>query len=147
MTRSKKLQPVVELARQETEQAVTKLAQVNRLLHQEQQQLHDLQNYRQEYLLRFRGADPLVMPARKAIELRNFLAQLDQAIALQEQQVKQFLTQATQQQQHWIKARSKQHAMQALLERYQQEETQRQERQEQRLSDEYSAQLWRRRNQ
>lgn len=145
MTRSKKLQPVVALARQETEQAVTKLAQANRLLHQEQLQLHDLQNYRQEYLQRFRGADPLVMPARKAIELRNFLAQLDQAIALQEQQVKQFLSQVMQHQQLWVKANSKQHAMQSLLERYQQEENQRQQRQEQRMSDEYSAQLWRRR--
>lgn len=146
MSRSKKLQPVVKLARQETEQAVIKLAQVNRLCHQEQRQLHDLQHYRQEYLQRFRGADPLVMPARKAIELRNFLAQLDQAIALQEQQVKQILAQVTHQQQQWTQARSKQHAMQSLLERYQQEETQRQQRQEQRLSDEYSAQLWRRRH-
>lgn len=146
MTRSQKLQPVVELARQETEKQVIQLAQANQQHNQAQKQLDDLRQYRQEYLQRFRQNDPLVMPARKALELRNFLMQLDQAIALQEEQVKQFLVQATQQQQQWIKARSKQLAMQTLLERYQQAEIQQQQRQEQRLNDEFSVQQWRRKN-
>ncbi len=144
MARAQKLIPVVDMARRETEQAQLQLADANRLLHQEQQQLQDLQQYRQQYLQRFRNADPQVMSARKAIELRSFLVQLDQAIQLQEKQVRQYLGQSQHKQQIWLQARSKQQAMETLMERYQQQDQQQQQRREQMLTDEFSAQLWRR---
>lgn len=144
MARAQKLIPVIDMARRETEQAQLQLSDVNRLLHQEQQQLQDLQHYRQVYLQRFRSADPQVMSARKAIELRSFLVQLDQAIQLQESQVRQFLSQSKHKQQIWLQARSKQQSMETLLERYQQEDMQQQQRREQLLTDEFSAQIWRR---
>ena len=144
MARAQKLIPVIDLARRETEQAQMQLADANRLLHQEQQQLQELQQYRQDYLQRFRSGDPQSMPARKAIELRSFLVQLDQAIQLQEKQVRQYLGQSQHKQQIWLQARSKQQAMETLMERYQQQDLQQQLRREQVLSDEYSVQLWRR---
>ncbi|MDT8310872.1 MAG: flagellar export protein FliJ [Methylophaga sp.] len=144
MTRAQKLIPVIAMARREAEQAQLQLADANRLLYQEQHQLQDLQHYRQQYLQRFRSADPQVMSARKAIELRSFLVQLDQAIQMQEKQVRQYLGQSQHKQQIWLQARSKQQAMETLLTRYQQQELQQQQRREQLLNDEYSAQLWRR---
>lgn len=144
MARAQKLIPVIDMARRETEKAQLQLAEANRLLHQEQQQLQDLQQYRQDYLQRFRSADPQAMPARKALELRGFLVQLDQAIQLQETQVRQFFTQSQHKQHTWLQARSKQQAMESLMERYQQQDLQQQQRREQLVSDEYSVQLWRR---
>jgi len=144
MARAQKLIPVIDMARRETEKAQLQLADANRLLHQEQQQLQDLQHYRQVYLQRFRSADPQIMTARKAIELRSFLVQLDQAIQLQESQVRQYLNQSEHKQQIWLQARSKQQAMETLMERYQQQDMQQQQRREQILTDEFSAQLWRR---
>ncbi len=144
MARAQKLIPVIDMARREVEKAQLQLADANRLLHQEQQQLQDLQHYRQVYLQRFRSADPQVMSARKAIELRSFLVQLDQAIQLQESQVRQYLGQSQHKQQIWLQARSKQQAMETLMERYQEQDMQQQQRREQMLTDEFSAQLWRR---
>ncbi len=144
MARAQKLIPVIDMARREVERAQLQLADANRLLHQEQQQLQDLQHYRQVYLQRFRSADPQVMSARKAIELRSFLVQLDQAIQLQESQVRQYLGQSQHKQQIWLQARSKQQAMETLMERYQEQDMQQQQRREQMLTDEFSAQLWRR---
>lgn len=144
MARAQKLIPVIDMARLQTEQAQLHLAEANRLLYQEQQQLQDLQHYRQEYLQRFRGSDPQKMPARKAIELRSFLVQLDQAIQLQEQQVRQYLSQTQNKQQIWLQARSKQQAVETLMTRYQQLERQGEQQREQRDNDEFSAQLWRR---
>ncbi|AFJ03485.1 Flagellar protein FliJ [Methylophaga frappieri] len=144
MTRAQKLLPVIELAKQDAEATQLKLAQANRQLHREQQQLHELQHYREEYLQRFRRVDPQIVSARKALDLRAFLVQLEQAIVLQEQQVQKQHNQVLQQQQAWRQARQKMQAMQTLMERYQQHEVLSASRREQVLNDEFSVSLWRR---
>lgn len=144
MARAQKLMPVINLARRETDQAQQQLTDANMLFNQEQRQLQDLQKYRQDYLQRFRTADQQTMSSKKALELRAFLMQLDQAIQLQETQVQKFQVQVQHKQQLWQQARNKQHAMETLMERYQREEQHQQQRKEQLASDEFSAQLWRR---
>lgn len=145
MSRADKLKPALEMAQRATEQALLTLSEANQALMRDQQQLAELQQYRDDYLQRFRQADPMIMKAQKQLELRAFMAQLDQAIRMQEQQVQETLQNAQHYHQQWLGVRSREHALESLLERYQQQAEQRALRQEQNTSDEQSTMLWRRR--
>jgi flagellar FliJ protein len=142
MSRTRKLDPVIDMARKSTESALARLGESNALLQQEQHQLDDLQRYREEYMQRFRHDDPMVMSARKALELRGFLAQLDQAIHAQQGQVERHRQQVQKQQQHWLEAKNKEQALDSLMARYQADEAQKQQRQEQRQNDEHTTAVW-----
>ncbi|THF49773.1 MAG: flagellar export protein FliJ [Methylophaga nitratireducenticrescens] len=146
MTRATKLIPVIEMAGRETDKAMQILVQANNVLERERNQLNDLLRYREEYLQQFRQGDALQMSARKAIDLRSFLAQLDHAIRLQQSHVEHCFKQTQEQQQLWLKARNKQRSIESLKQRYQAEADQRQQKQEQRLADEHTAMLWARKH-
>jgi len=145
MSRSRKLEPVIQMARKTTENELVKLGETNALLQQEQNQLDELKHYRDEYLLQFRQGDPSMMSAKKALDLRGFLAQLDQAIQAQQMQVNQSMTQVQNQQQQWLQAKNKEQAIDALMDRYQADEQQKQQRYEQRENDEHNNAIWLRR--
>ncbi|SFK10233.1 flagellar export protein FliJ [Methylophaga sulfidovorans] len=142
MSRSRKLDPVIEMARKATESELQKLGQQNALLQQEQFQLDDLLQYRAEYLARFRQDDPMVMTAKKALDLRSFLAKLDQAILSQESQVKSANQKVVQQQQLWLQARNKEQAIDALMARYEATELKKQLKREQAETDEHTNGVW-----
>ncbi|WP_438971103.1 flagellar export protein FliJ [Methylophaga sp.] len=146
MSRSRKLNPVIEMARKTTEDELIKLGETNALLQQEQGQLDDLINYRQDYLNRFRQGDPTLMSAKKALDLRAFLAQLDQAIQAQQNQVTQSETRVQHQQKNWMEAKNKEQAIDTLMERYKSDELHQQQRHEQRENDEHTNAMWLRRH-
>jgi flagellar FliJ protein len=138
----RKLDPVIDIARKRTESELVKLGQSNALLQHEQNQLDDLMQYRDDYLARFRRDDPLVMSAKKALELRGFLAQLDQAIHAQQLQVNQSQSLVDRQQQNWLQARNKEQALDSLMAKYQANEQHQQQRREQRDNDEHTTAIW-----
>ena len=146
MSRSRKLNPVIDVARKASETELIKLGETNALLQQDQNQLEDLVGYRQEYLNRFRQDDPTLMSAKKALDLRAFLAQLDQAIHAQQVQVSQSQTRVQHQQKNWLEAKNKEQAIDALMARYKVDELQQQQRHEQRENDEHTNAMWLRRN-
>ncbi len=143
MKRSKRLAPVVNIATKATDAALIKMGEANGAWLKEKQQLEELHHYKDEYLSRFRQGNTAVMSAQKVLELRGFLAQLDQTIQVQEQQVHIHYQQLEQQRGQWQKTRSKEQVMQSLVERYHDEETQVELKQEQHLSDEHNAIQWR----
>jgi len=145
MSRSRKLNPVIDMARKATENELVKLGATNALLQQERTQLDDLKSYRQEYLNRFRQDDPTLMSAKKALDLRAFLAQLDQAIEAQQTQVSQSQTIVQHQQNNWLEAKNKEQAIDTLMSRYKADEMQQQQRHEQRENDEHTNTMWLRR--
>jgi len=145
MKRSKRLTPVVDIAAKETEAALTKVGQANNAWVQDKHQLEELQRYKGEYLAKFRQGDTLVMSAQKVLELRSFLVQLDQAIQAQDYQVKERYLVLEQQRLVWQQARSKEQAMESLVERYQDEELHAESRQEQLENDERNTSQWLRR--
>ena len=142
MSRSRKLTPVVTMARQATETELLKLGEVNAMLQHDQQQLDELIRYRDEYLTRFREENSMVNSVKKALDLRGFLAQLDQAIQAQQYQVDSSRSRVEQQRQSWLQARNKEQAMDTLVARYQAEEVQKQQRREQRDNDEHTTTIW-----
>lgn len=135
MSRMRKLDPVIEVARKSTESELVKLGETNALLQRDQHQLDDLMQYRDDYLARFRREDPMVMSAKKALELRGFLAQLDQAIHAQQLQVNHSQQLVDRQQQNWLQARNKEQALDSLMAKYQAAEQRQQQKQEQRDND------------
>jgi flagellar FliJ protein len=143
MKRSKRLAPVVNIAVKATDSALTEMGKANAAWLKEKQQLEELQHYKADYLNRFRQGNSALMSAQKVLELRGFLAQLDQTIQVQEQQVEIVYQQLERTRSVWQKTRSKEQVMQSLVERYHQEETQVALKQEQQLSDEHNAIQWR----
>lgn len=142
MKRSKRLSPIVELAVKATEAAVIKVGEANALWIRDAKQLEELQRYQGEYLARLRSGDVISMSAQKVLELRGFLAQLDQAILAQQKQVKISLEVLQQQQKQWKKIRSKEQAMQSLVSRYHQEEVRLETKKEQQDNDERNTVQW-----
>lgn len=142
MSRTRKLDPVIDMARKTTESELIKLAEQNALLQREQNQLDDLMQYRDEYLARFRQGDPMQMSAKKALDLRGFLAQLDQAIQAQQLQVNQSQQVVNRQQQNWLQARNKEQALDSLMARYRADEERKQQKREQRDNDEHTNAMW-----
>jgi flagellar FliJ protein len=142
MSRTRKLDPVIDMARKATESELIKLGEHNALLQREQNQLDDLMQYREEYLSRFRQGDPMQMSAKKALDLRGFLAQLDQAIQAQQVQVNQSRQVVERQQQNWFQARNKEQALDSLMARYRADEDVKQQRREQRENDEHTNTMW-----
>jgi flagellar FliJ protein len=82
------------------------------------------------------------MSAKKALELRGFLAQLDQAIHAQQLQVNQSRSLVERQQQNWLQARNKEQALDSLMAKYQANEQHQQQRREQRDNDEHTTAIW-----
>lgn len=142
MSRARKLDPVIEMARKTTESELVKLGKHNALLQHEQNQLEELQRYRDEYLARFRQGDAQQMSAKKALDLRSFLAQLDQAIHAQQLQVEQNRQAVEKQQQTWLQVRIKEQALDSLKARYHADEQLNAQRREQRENDEYTNAMW-----
>jgi flagellar FliJ protein len=146
MKRSKRLDPVVELAAKASEAALTRVGAANAAWAGDKAQLDDLVKYKGEYLARFREGNQLTMSAQKVMELRAFLVQLDQAIASQERQVEQSFNNLHQEQLMWKTVRSKEKAVQSLVGKYQQEEVRVEMKQEQLENDERNTTQWHRKS-
>lgn len=145
MNRIRKLEPVAAMAHKASEAALVKLGQSNADLERDQLQLNELMRYRDEYLARFRQADPMIMTAKKALDLRSFLVQLENTINAQQLQVEQRRQQVAHHQQHWQAMRTKEQAVETLITRYQVENSQRELKREQNASDEFTNASWLRR--
>lgn len=130
------------MARKATEAELISLGEANASLELDQRQLDELIRYRDDYLARFRSEQAIALSARKALELRAFLAQLDQAIRAQQQQVGLGRKRVERQQQRWREARNKEQAIDSLLARYQADEQRLLQRREQRDSDEHTQAMW-----
>ncbi|MBE9533112.1 MAG: flagellar export protein FliJ [Proteobacteria bacterium] len=142
MKRSKKLNPIVELAVKATKEALIKVGQSNTVWLKDTQQEEELHRYKAEYLSRLRQVDNSLVSAQKVLELRAFLESLDQAIAAQQQQVSISLKSLQHQQQLWQQVRQKEQAMNNLVSRYQQEEMYIELKQEQQENDEHNTAQW-----
>jgi len=142
MQRSQRLHPVVTLAQQNEQDALTELGQVNAAWQREKQQLDDLNQYKTDYLQRFRQGDIQQLGANKVMAYRAFLAQLDQAIKVQHQQVSISLNAVEYQKSIWMQKRAKTKALTLLVEKYKGAELAMQLRREQLENDEYNTNKW-----
>ena len=141
MSRTSALDTLIGLAREAVENAGRNLAGARRSQQQIQTQLDTLRHYRQEYSLRLQQSMQQGMDPASLINYQAFLGSLDDAIVRAGQSLHEQERQVGQRQQQWLEQQRKLNSYNTLVDRRNQAEQLRDSRQQQRVTDELSAQL------
>lgn len=136
MKRSKRMKPVVRVAENREQQAARALGAAQGRLAQAQQQLAELQHYRDDYRQRFQQAGATGMGAAQLADYQQFLHKLGLAIEQQSQQVAQARREVETRRTQWFTSRGKVRMLDTVVARYRAIEEQQAARQEQREQDE-----------
>lgn len=138
MNRSKRLEPVQRISEQREKDAARAMGECQQRLQQLQQQLGELERYREEYRHHYHENGRNGFSAQRLQQLQQFLSKIDQAIAQQHQAIGHASNECEQKRQQWFRARSRSQALGKVAERYQDVERQEQNRREQKENDEYA---------
>lgn len=136
MVRSERMKPAVEVAKSREDDAARCMGEHRQRLSAQEKRLEELSVYRAEYALRFERSAGQGMGAMQALEFRQFLARLNQAIAEQERTVVLLRNELAQRTQHWREANTRTRALDKVVERLEGEEARAERRIEQRDADE-----------
>jgi flagellar FliJ protein len=132
MRRSKKLQPVANLAKLNERSAAKLHGSVLRELQKQETQLDELINYRNQYLTAFKTAGESGLSAIQMQDYRIFLQRLDDAIQQQQQNVINGRQNIKSSQAKWTDTRNRSDMINKIVENRQQLENQQVEKREQR---------------
>lgn len=141
MSRSTALDTLIELTREAVDNAGRHLAGAQRSQQQAQSQLDTLQHYRQEYSRGLQQAMQQGMEPASLLNYQAFLGTLDDAIDRARLSLGEQQRQVRQRQQQWLEQQRKLNSYDTLVERRAQAAQLHDNRREQRLTDELSAQL------
>ncbi|MBC8212004.1 MAG: flagellar export protein FliJ [Gammaproteobacteria bacterium] len=136
MTRTKKLQPVVQHVDQKEQTALQAVAASQRQLELQQTRLTQLREYKTEYTDRHLQPQSIIYTAFQFQEYNRFLTQLDETIQRQEQVMQMALREVEIKRQKWKLSHSRSEAMHKVVDRIQATEFQQAEKLEQKLMDE-----------
>ena len=134
--RSERLQPVSRLADNRESRAAKELAEAQQRLEQQRQQLTNLHGYQQEYRQALDAAGRQGLRGQQVRDFHRFLIQVDQAIAGQQQVVERAEAEVAQARRKWLAARTETRRVETLQSWYADEEAEREQRQEQKETDE-----------
>jgi flagellar protein FliJ len=126
-SRSKRLQPAVDQARQKTEDALAKLATQQQQLARAEHQLGELERYRNEYAAAGEGA----VSVSALLNRQQFIARIDQAIAQQTAEIGRQHRRLDQVRDHWQQAHARENALGSVVAQHQEHERRAEERREQ----------------
>lgn len=136
MTRSKRMQPVVGVARKRQEDAARQMGERQRDLDAQLGRLEELNSYRAEYARRFeQGAESMTGVGVR--DYRLFLSRLNQAIEEQGRRVEQARLELERSRSHWIASRIHGDAIDKVVDRFRQDERRQEARREQARNDEF----------
>jgi flagellar FliJ protein len=136
MTRSKRMQPVVEVTVQREREAAKRLGETQQRLQDAEQRLEELIRYREEYTQQFAAGDSLT--AARLRDYRLFLDRLNQAVDQQRTLVARAQQEADAQRLRWLDMHTRVQALGKVVERYRDEERSHQERRLQKESDQHT---------
>ena len=137
MTRTQRLQPVVQHTDKKEQQALQAVAQSQAVLEGEQTRLAQLQDYKLEYLQK-KKYDIGVFTPIELQEFNRFMQQLDETIERQLELVALRQQEVEHKRQQWTATRIDSKKMHKVVEKLQKQEFVEQERREQRELDEFS---------
>ena len=132
------LQTVLELMQTRADEATQQLARLIANERDARNKLAMLQQYRDEYATRFRQAAQNGLSPREWHNYQEFLNRLDEAVDAQNQTVTQQARNTVNGQEHWQQQRKKLKAFDTLSERHQARENAREQRQDQKVQDEFA---------
>lgn len=135
---------LIELSRGRVEEAGRLLAELDAQRRQAQGQLDTLDGYRSDYARRLQASTRDGVTASNYHNFRRFIATLDEAISQQNKIIAQIDTRLDAGRQRWYAEKRRLSSYEALKARQDRQALYREQRLEQRLSDELSAGLHRR---
>ena len=144
MTRTQRLEPVVQHTDNKERRALQEVAQSQAVFEGEQQRLTQLQDYRLEYLQK-KKTDIGVFTPIELQEFNRFMQQLDQTILQQMEVVALRQRELDQKRDQWTATRIDSKKMHKVVERLKRQEFVEQERKEQKALDEFAQRNSRRR--
>lgn len=137
---------LIDLAQHATDQAAKQLQSLAKAKTDANAQLDMLLSYRQDYAERMQQAAGKGLSASNYHNFHRFIATLDEAIVQQNANIRKLDAEFEQCRLQWLDEKRKLNAYETLLQRQQARQQVIQNRQEQRLNDESSANLYRRAN-
>jgi flagellar FliJ protein len=139
MSRSKRLNLVLDLAERRENKAAEAFEMARRLWLDDQEKMQDLQRYYSDYESAFTRPNARLR-AQDIAQQRGFLTQLAEALRQQQQVVERRRSIADAKQSDWQKARLKRRALEELIERIKSDERRALTRKEEKMLDEWFAQ-------
>jgi len=131
--RSERLMPAVDHARKKTETALQQLGEQQNQLSLAEQQLAELQRYRQEYAM---GQQSGGMSVHALLNRQQFIERIDQAIGQQSREVVRRQRMLEQAGSAWREANARERVLDGVVERASEQERRSEERREQNDVDE-----------
>ena len=135
------LQPLVDLAQQQSEAAARKFGQINQMQQAAQAKLDTLLQYRRDYQLRFQEAARNGMHQADLSNFQDFLARLDEAIEQQRQANEHVREQMQIGREELKEAQRKMKSFDTLAQRHQANERKQAEKLEQKQQDEHAGRM------
>lgn len=136
MTRHKQLELVKRVTEERAKGALRVALTSRQALEQSQQQMEQLKAYRREYSEKFLRSGSDGISAARMAEFRQFLERLDQAIAAQEQVIRDHADEWHERRSHWREIQSHEQAIGNVVERRHAQELHAEQKIEQKVSDE-----------
>ena len=146
MTRSKRMQPVVEVAASKEQAAARKLGECQHEIDTRNARLTELLAYQAEYAQRFEASGGTGLDMARLQDYRVFLARLNDAIRQQRQLVEMARSDYEKMKGLWLGARQQAQAIDKVVDRFKLDEVRAQGRREQAETDERALQNHRRRD-
>lgn len=136
MTKSKRLKPLAKLAKNGEDTAARALGECQQRFNEQQSRLDDLKSYRHDYVMQLKNASRSGLESGAMQRYQQFLAKIDEAIALQGQLVERTRQEYEEKNKQWSAARTKHKALDKAVTRHRTSELRQRERREQRQNDE-----------
>jgi flagellar FliJ protein len=144
MKRSKRMQPVAEMAQQHAQDAAQNLAIHQQRFYEKQTQLNELVAYRDDYALRFQQRGREGLNAMQMQDYKLFLDRLNRAIDHQQVALKNACLELDNKRRAWQEMHQNYKAIGKVVNRHLQQEQREETRQDQRESDDRHGQSARR---
>ena len=145
MLRSQRLQVVLQLEEQKEQKALEKMAEAQKAVESQRQQIQNLEEYQQEYRNQIRRDQQGVVSVSRLQGWQAFIAQLDQVISQQQVVLKQAEDVLNVARQAWQKAYESRSGMEKYIETCRQQEQREMDAREQKIADEAASRMFHRR--
>lgn len=139
MSRNFSLQPLLDLMRDRTDEASRQLGKLIANEQNARSRLEMLEQYRAEYAERLRTATAEGLTVQVITNYHDFLARIDTAIEQQSEQLRRSEKDTERGKQHWQEQNTRLKAIDTLSNRHDEKIRRAEDKQEQKLLDEYSA--------
>jgi flagellar FliJ protein len=146
MAQGFRLQPLLDRAQEEMEEATRRLGELVAEVQSQQQKLEMLFGYHREYQNKLNDAMRLGIQPDVWRNYSAFLSRLEQAINEQKRQVNQAEQNANNGQSYWVEQRNRVKAFEALGQRHNMIVQKKEAKQEQKAADEHAAKRFRKDN-